>query len=1194
MVKNIEITNTFMKRIILSLLLSFSIALTFSVSALAAPVPVFTNDPLEVDTQGVPKIVLTNTGSQSQGIGSSQNMSVKDSDCCDAAAGTLTTASPEECLDSSGNATLITTIDIASIVPVSTTTVTVGYTIHYLLTTLSGTGPDRIIQQILPEVVGGGVPDFTVTTADDYTIQTLVAETTITGSRDYVNVSTTTGADRIVLGTTTLSSLSLGTKCASLDAGVAIAVFAALDSKCVDTDGDNLTNFDDLDDDNDGILDTIEDPSNSGLDTDGDGIPDSQDPDSDNDGCADAYDAAGDFSSVTLTTFLMDGPLPNGSGNPVGVFTLSDIDADGVPNIVRATISTQGQGVGTSKINGSQDVRDCVDCEARSGAFIIPAVIEEVCVATTGSVTLTATPATTPVKIVPTGYESYYLLANSAGVILQISADLGATIPMASFTLTGAAAAPGDYSIHTLVAETSNTGSANDYDLNTITATTTISDISTDVGNGLNGTVCGAIDITGVTITVLAASDPKCLDTDNDGIVNAVDIDDDNDGILDTIEDPSNIGLDSDSDGVPNSIDLDSDNDGIPDNVEAFAIQSYTAPNYIVGNNGLHNNYESDDSPTATSSATLPDTDNNGTPDYLDSDSDSDGISDMNENFNPVVIFTATTTSVGENGLEDNPSIESNDDYSDVNGVAFTTVFTLANTDVDDLALPANADGARMNYDFRERQLGISLAIASLFNDNIPANGCPEVGETITFTFTVENTGGVALTVPSFTNISSSRFHTGFSPTFVSATDGDGSKLNAGATWTYTANHVLTQSDIDGVNVLYEYNVSAFDVLVLPTRGTITSIDVTETEDLSAITSSTGSPCLAGAISIDSDFALQSTATCPAAGDQIDVTYTVENTGFVTLDNVNVNETFAIDLAGLSTPTPTSGTDTAGDGILTLSPGEVWNYTATYTILQSDIDSLMVNAPSATLPATVTGDLPTTITGTNPSATAADRSLNLNIPILGVPCLGGDLEITTTLPDVTGCPVAGTAIPYVFTVTNRGAVTLNTITITPGTVSPLVLRTNAGTADNELSPGEIWTYDASYTVPQTDLDNGSVSNTTSVSAIPGTAAAITNSSTEILNFNIGTCLEGSIEVDVASISIPSDDTNGNGCLEANETVTITYQVTNTGNVTLSSITLNDPAIGSATSLSLGSLAPNAINTTAIFVYTLVQADINNG
>ena len=57
----------------------------------------------------------------------------------------------------------------------------------------------------------------------------------------------------------------------------------------LDSDGDGVPNYRDLDDDNDGILDSIE--GDDSVDTDGDGTPDYLDIDSDGDGCYDAVEA---------------------------------------------------------------------------------------------------------------------------------------------------------------------------------------------------------------------------------------------------------------------------------------------------------------------------------------------------------------------------------------------------------------------------------------------------------------------------------------------------------------------------------------------------------------------------------------------------------------------------------------------------------------------------------------------------------------------------------------------------------------------------------------------------------------------------------------------------------------------------------------------------------------------------------------
>lgn len=84
-------------------------------------------------------------------------------------------------------------------------------------------------------------------------------------------------------------------------------------------------------------------------------------------------------------------------------------------------------------------------------------------------------------------------------------------------------------------------------------------------------------------------------DTDTDGIIDLIDEDDDNDGVLDILE----VAGDTDGDGVINRLDLDDDNDGIPTLVElglaAYDIDmdgTLTGTGWIdTSGNGVHDNY---------------------------------------------------------------------------------------------------------------------------------------------------------------------------------------------------------------------------------------------------------------------------------------------------------------------------------------------------------------------------------------------------------------------------------------------------------------------------------------------------------------------------------------------------------------------------------------------------------------------------
>ena len=115
-------------------------------------------------------------------------------------------------------------------------------------------------------------------------------------------------------------------------------------------------------------------------------------------------------------------------------------------------------------------------------------------------------------------------------------------------------------------------------------------------------------------------------DTDGDGIADSQDIDDDGDGILDSTEGTN----DTDGDGMADSLDLDSDNDGILDNIEAQSpLDLILASGEDTDGNGLDDAYEQ--TPGSGEGLNPVDTDGDTIPDYLDSDSDSDGILDQNE-----------------------------------------------------------------------------------------------------------------------------------------------------------------------------------------------------------------------------------------------------------------------------------------------------------------------------------------------------------------------------------------------------------------------------------------------------------------------------------------------------------------------------------------------------------------------------------
>lgn len=143
---------------------------------------------------------------------------------------------------------------------------------------------------------------------------------------------------------------------------------------------------------------------------------------------------------------------------------------------------------------------------------------------------------------------------------------------------------------------------------------------------------------------------------------------------------------DSDGDGIPDAIDLDSDNDGIPDNIEAQGQNFIASTSDDFNNDGISDAYNLGLTPI--------DTDGDGIPDYLDLDSDNDGIYDLNESgsnapdadFNGVI----DGTNFGSNGLFS--SLETNPNSGVLN-------YTIADTNANGIAnyISLDSDGDLCN-----------------------------------------------------------------------------------------------------------------------------------------------------------------------------------------------------------------------------------------------------------------------------------------------------------------------------------------------------------------------------------------------------------------------------------------------------------------------------------------------------------------
>ncbi len=187
-------------------------------------------------------------------------------------------------------------------------------------------------------------------------------------------------------------------------------------------------------------------------------------------------------------------------------------------------------------------------------------------------------------------------------------------------------------------------------------------------------------------------------DSDTDGIPNFTDPS--FPGFTDSNGDGVNDNFDTDKDGIPNQYDLDSDNDGIPDVVESGGVDANgdgRIDNFTdTDNDGLSQNVDANNTgqPGSGNGLNIPDLDLDGIPNYIDLDSDNDGIPDVRE---------STGTDSNNDGIIDAYSDSDADGFSDNvdgdvgnDGTAENSANTLLRTGAD-----INNDGRTDSYPFK-------------------------------------------------------------------------------------------------------------------------------------------------------------------------------------------------------------------------------------------------------------------------------------------------------------------------------------------------------------------------------------------------------------------------------------------------------------------------------------------------------------
>ena len=296
-----------------------------------------------------------------------------------------------------------------------------------------------------------------------------------------------------------------------------------------------------------------------------------------------------------------------------------------------------------------------------------------------------------------------------------------------------------------------------------------------------------------------------------------------------------------------------------------------------------------------------------------------------------------------------------------------------------------------------------------------------------------------------------------------------------------------------------------------------------------------------------------------AVGDVITYTIKVKNTGNSDLNTLTIVDTLK-DLGdqGLvlttdpvftsSTDANTTFTSDPNTSVPTLLVGEEVTFTATFAVTQAAIDAGGVkNTVSVTATADDADNTSVADTTDSPVVTTITQS-----PAITVTKTAAVDHITGTDSETT----TGDTIVYTITIENTGNVTLTGIditdTMTDGDGQSLTLTSPSTFSTYTLAPGETEDIQATYTIEQSAADTGSISNTVSVD---GTAPDGTEVSDDLdAPVVVNTTLTPSIEVTkVSTITYADSDVS----VGVGDTINYTITVENTGNTTLTDVSVSD-------------------------------------
>ena len=590
------------------------------------------------------------------------------------------------------------------------------------------------------------------------------------------------------------------------------------------------------------------------------------------------------------------------------------------------------------------------------------------------------------------------------------------------------------------------------------------------------------------------------------------------------------------------------------------------------------------------------------------------GTLDVGEAATYTATFTVTQEAVDQTGVENTVDVSGRDPAN-----------TLVQDDSDD---GDDDDGNQFNdptiFEIEQNpSIEVVKDFAHVDNDG---DGDISSGDRINYIITIENTGNNTLGVAGAPNNelviddTVSTFAGTYTPTLVGPSYSSSSLgspyglIKPGEITTFTAYVVINQSIINAGGLINTASVTVLD----PSNTPATDVsDDNDDQDGNLVDDPTENPIAANpSLNIEKTFTVSDTNGNGVndIGDIVHYTITVSNTGNIDISSVAVTDT----LAGLNSGTLDltgplqylSGSRGSNSDVILVN--EQANYRASFTINQDAVDF---------------GGLRNIVTAQGiddaQSGTITASTENVDTIIPANPSLTVTKTVDATDNDNDGKIGVGDTLTFTISILNTGNQTLDGFSFTDTLVdlegNALSYTTPITTSDPEnLLPGQIKTYTATFDITQQVVDNGGVSNSVVVLASNLTDSAFVNDTSDDGDTGAGDTgddptifnITAEPSLDVTK-TVVNSDLDGDGLISEGDKLTYTINVENNGNITLRSLYVTDVITDIASntrnldnsnlpvfiSNSLGSVQGTLLSgeiATYTATYTIVADDVTAG